>query len=580
MRISSTHGQAAPPSRSTALDLERLESRLLLGAAPTGLAGRFLGQLTDSLPEILAPSDGGDEQVMPHAGSVELAAVAIAREEDAGPDDYSFFAVVLGDQIFSAEVVLPDSVTSYDLVRDSDEDFWYEVEGTEAQVTGAYPDGDYTIRVVFNNATVYQATATLGGSMPAYPVVTYPLDQSRVPALTPDIQWDQFWPTDDPTRMISVAVYEAFTDDEVAGTEIDFLPANATSFEVPRNVLSEGEPYEAVVEFIALSDAVTPWGGKLSTASTRFTPDVTPPRITGVVPGPGSVVAGGPNPQIVVSFSEPVADASVTPATFTVTRSGGDNSFLEGNEEVIAGTLVTDFWSATATFTPDDPPVEDRYRIRIDGTASVTDLAGSTLDGEFGGTFPSGDGWAGGTFISEFTVDASGQLVYVWASPGGVGEVRVWDVNGGGDIDPNDIAVRFGRGNTVRSITLGGEGAMDGLCITVAGVDSIGSIRDARRGPLVDVVFIASDAPIKTISLKTGLTGYNLDNKTRGMIDFPGDVGLTALYSTSAIGSVKLAGDVAGNSSPSRRRTAASTETSRRMAAWPRSTWVAISAPA
>ena len=46
-----------------------------------------------------------------------------------------------------------------------------------------------------------------------------------------------------------------------------------------------------------------------------------------------------------------------------------------------------------------------RGQERTRGAATVQDLDANELDGEFSGSFPSGDGTAGGDFVAEFTVD-------------------------------------------------------------------------------------------------------------------------------------------------------------------------------
>jgi hypothetical protein len=50
--------------------------------------------------------------------------------------------------------------------------------------------------------------------------------------------------------------------------------------------------------------------------------------------------------------------------------------------------------------------VNDTYRVTLVGTgpATIQDLDANSLDGEFAGTFPSGDGAAGGNFVAEFDV--------------------------------------------------------------------------------------------------------------------------------------------------------------------------------
>ena len=49
---------------------------------------------------------------------------------------------------------------------------------------------------------------------------------------------------------------------------------------------------------------------------------------------------------------------------------------------------------------------DDTYRVRLLGTGAsvIMDLDANALDGEFSGTFPSGDGIAGGNFASAFTL--------------------------------------------------------------------------------------------------------------------------------------------------------------------------------
>jgi len=50
------------------------------------------------------------------------------------------------------------------------------------------------------------------------------------------------------------------------------------------------------------------------------------------------------------------------------------------------------------------------YRLRVKGTAgnghgsAVRSLSGSLLDGEFSGSFPSGNGIGGGDFVADFSL--------------------------------------------------------------------------------------------------------------------------------------------------------------------------------
>jgi RHS repeat-associated protein len=132
--------------------------------------------------------------------------------------------------------------------------------------------------------------------------------------------------------------------------------------------------------------------------------------------------------------------------------------------------------------------------------------------------------------------------------------VSAFDVDGVADVNPNDIQVRFGTGNTVSSVTLGGTQAMSGLGIVVSGASSVGSFKDGRKGTLGDIAFIASDGAIKSIALKGGMTGYGLNGLRLGGLVLPYDIDgdgdttdATAIYSTGAVGKVSLAGNAAGD---------------------------------
>ena len=57
---------------------------------------------------------------------------------------------------------------------------------------------------------------------------------------------------------------------------------------------------------------------------------------------------------------------------------------------------------------------------------------------------------------------------------------------------------------------------MTGLGLVIDGVTSTGSIMDARTGTKGAIAFIAADAPIKSIALKGGMTGYDLNGLTLG----------------------------------------------------------------
>lgn len=137
-------------------------------------------------------------------------------------------------------------------------------------------------------------------------------------------------------------------------------------------------------------------------------PPAAPIRVTSLTPMPGETLAEMP-PVVVAQFDRELDATSVTAETFTLERSGADGTFGDGNEVAIA--------AAAVGVSPSNPmaamldlagtaPVEDTYRVRLAGAGAtqILDLDANALDGEFGGTFPSGDGTQGGDFIADFVV--------------------------------------------------------------------------------------------------------------------------------------------------------------------------------
>ncbi|MHC4591284.1 MAG: Ig-like domain-containing protein, partial [Planctomycetota bacterium] len=130
--------------------------------------------------------------------------------------------------------------------------------------------------------------------------------------------------------------------------------------------------------------------------------------------------------------------------------------------------------------------------------------------------------------------------------PGGVA-VHVYDCDGTDDVDVSDVVVKFGDAGAILSIQLTGYQAMHGVGFIVSGATSVGAIKDARRGVKGEVAFIASDAPIKSIQLKSGMSGHYLNGRTLSGVVFPADIDgdgdtddATALYCEGAIQIGKL----------------------------------------
>ena len=131
-------------------------------------------------------------------------------------------------------------------------------------------------------------------------------------------------------------------------------------------------------------------------------------RVTSLTPIPGSVVDPAPQQIIAVFDREPDA-STVNPNTFLLEASGGDGTFGDGDEVSIAATSIAVPMANPRSAVFDLGGIDladDTYRVRLlgDGPSLILDLDANALDGEFDGTFPSGDGTEGGDFEALFTV--------------------------------------------------------------------------------------------------------------------------------------------------------------------------------
>lgn len=125
------------------------------------------------------------------------------------------------------------------------------------------------------------------------------------------------------------------------------------------------------------------------------TPDDSPFVVASVSPADGAEVEELPA-TISVTFNRAVFADTLGVDQVALVASGGDNTFVDGNEVTVmpSGVNVSD-----ATASIDLAGVtggDDNYRLTLDG-ATVTDAAGVLLDGD-------GDGNDGGDFVSTFAV--------------------------------------------------------------------------------------------------------------------------------------------------------------------------------
>jgi hypothetical protein len=135
-------------------------------------------------------------------------------------------------------------------------------------------------------------------------------------------------------------------------------------------------------------------------------PSSDPIKVTSLSPIPDSALSASPA-NIVAMFDRELDVSTVNAMTFTVEASGGDMTFGDGNETQITGAgISTTATSATFDLMTGVALADDSYRVTLFGSGAsfIMDLDGNALDGEFSGTFPSGDDIAGGDFTATFSL--------------------------------------------------------------------------------------------------------------------------------------------------------------------------------
>ena len=125
-----------------------------------------------------------------------------------------------------------------------------------------------------------------------------------------------------------------------------------------------------------------------------------PATVLNITPTDGESLDAVPG-EISAVFSQDMDAASLSPDTFILERSGGDGTFDDGNEILIAAAAID--LSANLRQASMDlsgtPDSDDTYRITLRGSGAqvVMDTLGNSLDGD-------ADGRPGGDFTAVFTV--------------------------------------------------------------------------------------------------------------------------------------------------------------------------------
>lgn len=113
--------------------------------------------------------------------------------------------------------------------------------------------------------------------------------------------------------------------------------------------------------------------------------------------------------QITAGFDREVDASTVNLNTFILEASNNDGVFGDGDDIAITAFSITVPTANTqsAEFNLTGVALaDDTYQVRLlgSGASFILDLDANMLDGEFSGAFPSGNGAAGGDFVTQFTV--------------------------------------------------------------------------------------------------------------------------------------------------------------------------------
>lgn len=131
----------------------------------------------------------------------------------------------------------------------------------------------------------------------------------------------------------------------------------------------------------------------------------TSPRITRLAPAPGSTSTE--LDQIEIDFNRPIATSQLTADNFQLFSAGADK--VLGNLDDVRVPLNTLTYNSilTQAFLRTALPLAGgAYRLIVPA-ASIVDVVGNQLDGEFQGQFPTGNGVAGGDGIFDFAIEVS-----------------------------------------------------------------------------------------------------------------------------------------------------------------------------
>ncbi len=258
----------------------------------------------------------------------------------------------------------------------------------------ALSSGTYRVRVLPVGDTTGEYVLSVNGATGALPpfsvTTTDPANGAtlRVPPATMTVDFND-------TALLSSLQASDLRLDGVAATGITIVDGDTVIFDLP-GPISEGS-HTVTIAAGAVTDLQ---GTPISAYTGTFFIDTIGPRVTATSVAPGGVVPAG-DLTYTVTFSEPMQVSNLSADDFNLHGNFRSADYAaSGFSYNAAGTVLT----INYTGLPDDS-----YKLTlfsgVTGGTNFTDAVGNAMDGEFSGTFPSGNGTPGGDFVIGFNTD-------------------------------------------------------------------------------------------------------------------------------------------------------------------------------
>lgn len=181
---------------------------------------------------------------------------------------------------------------------------------------------------------------------------------------------------------------------------VDALGFTVVDGDTVNFTLAGGLPNGTYTVTIAAGAILDAQGTPIQAFSATFTVDSVAPRVLATNVAPNAILPPG-NLTYTVTFSEPMRTTNLTSDDFTLhgnfRQAVGVNYAPSSFSFNGAGTVLT----LNYVGLPDDD-----YTLTLNSSSvAFVDVVGNLLDGEFTGTFPSGNGVQGGNFVIGFDMD-------------------------------------------------------------------------------------------------------------------------------------------------------------------------------